>query len=122
MALGKEIGSFSFKLTSVSYAGPEGSAQLNVDGKADRYGTVLGTLVLSGAPGAKNGSASWRGEGFLENGEVVAGTGEGSWQEIGKHKWRTRMIIRVSDGEIFASDGQLDLASRSYTGKNLEWS
>src|SRR5262245_20311296 len=81
MALGKEIGSFSFKLTSVSYAGPEGSAQLNVDGNADRYGTVLGTLVLSGAAGAKNGSASWRGEGFLENGDVVAGTGEGSWQK-----------------------------------------
>ena len=52
---------------------------------------------------------------------MVAGTGEGSWQEIGKHRWWTRMVIRVSDGEIFASDGQLDLASRSFTGKNLEW-
>jgi len=121
MAFGKEIGDFSFKITSVSYDGDAG-ARLNVDGTATSYGTVLGTVALSGEPGASGGSASWSGQGFLDGGEVVSAMGEGTWEELGQHKWRTRMIIQVSDGQTFASDGQLDLASRSFKGKNLEWS
>jgi hypothetical protein len=122
MALGKEIGDFSFKLTSVSYPGDDPTALINVDGTATGYGTVLGTLTLRGEPGAKGGPASWRGDGFLDDGEMVHGIGHGTWEEIGHHKWRTRMIIAVSDGQTFASDGELDLATRSFSGKNLEWS
>lgn len=122
MAIGKEIGQFSFKLTSVGYPGDDPSAQLNVDGTATGYGTVLGTLTLRGEPGAKGGPATWRGDAFLDSGEMVHGVGHGVWEEIGRHKWRTRMIISVTDGQTFASDGQLDLATRSYSGKNLEWS
>ena len=121
MALGKEFGDFSFKITSVGYS-EDGTAQINLDGTATSYGTVLGTLTLRGEPGAKRGTATWRGDGFLENGDVVQGAGEGSWEEIGRHEWRTRLVVSVSDGETFASDGRLDLASRTYTGKNLEWS
>jgi hypothetical protein len=121
MALGKEIGDFSFKITSTSYEGDAG-VRIDVDGTATNFGTVLGSIAISGEPGAQSGSASWRGQGFLDNGEVVTGRGEGTWEALGQHKWRTRMIISVSDGQTLASDGQLDLASRSFTGKNLEWS
>lgn len=120
MALGKEIGEFSLKVTSVSYDA-DGSARLNCDGTATSFGTVLGTLVLRGQPGAKVGTASWRGDAFLENGEQRQATGEGSFTELGRHQWRTRMVICISDGQTFASDGKLDLASRSLSGKNLEW-
>jgi hypothetical protein len=53
---------------------------------------------------------------------MLHGVDHGTWEEIGSHEWRTRMIISVSDRQTFASGGQLDLASRSYSGKNLEWS
>lgn len=120
MALGKELGEFSFKITSVAYT-EEGAAHLSVDGTATSYGTVLGTLILKGEPEATTGTAKWIGEGFLDDGKVVRGTGDGTFEEIGKHLWRTRLIISVSDGATFASDGRVELASRSYTGKNLEW-
>ena len=122
MAIGKEIGQFSIKSTSVSYAEDGGSVQINCEGTATKYGTVVGTLILRGEPGAKSGRLSWRGQGFLENGETVIGTGEGSWEAMAKHKWRTRMIVTTSDGGCHASDGHLDLATRTLTGKMLEWS
>lgn len=122
MALGKKIGDFSFKMTSVSYGGEDAIVEINCDGTADGFGTVLGTLTLCGEPGGKSGPARWRGDGFLESGEVVQAVGSGTWEELGKHQWRTRMVISVSDGQTFASDAKLDLASRSFTGVNLEWS
>lgn len=121
MALGKEIGEFSLKSTSTSYAEDGVTVRIDLDGKATGYGTVLGTLTMRGEPGAKSGSCSWRGQGFLEGGDTVIGSGEGTWEEIGKHKWRTRLVVATSDGRTHASDGQLNLEGRSLTGKMLEW-
>ncbi len=121
MALGKVTGNFSLKITSISYSDDSGT--VNCDGTADNFGTVLGTLTFSASePGAQNGGLSWRGEAYLENGEVLRAVGEGNFEALGNHKWRTRLVITVSDGQIFASDGVLDLEKRSLTGKNVEWS
>ena len=121
MALGKEIGNFSCKITSISYS--EDGATVNCDGTADNFGTILGTLTFQASePAAQSGAASWRGEAYLENGDVVGVLGEGGFEALGNHKWRTRLVISISDGQIFGSDGLLDLAKRSLTGKNLEWS
>ena len=120
MAIGKEIGDFSLQTITTSYA-EEGGVQVNLDGTATGYWTVLGTLIFRGEPGAKTGSLTWRGQGFLDNGDTIAGEGQGTWQEIGKHKWRTRLIVRTSDGGCHASDGHLDLKSRTLVGKMLEW-
>ena len=122
MAIGKEIGEFSLKSTTVSYSEDGGSVQLNCEGTGTNYGAVLGTMTFRGEPAAKSGKLSWRGQGFLENGETVTGTGEGNWEEMGKHKWRLRLIVTTSDGGCHASDGHLDLATRTLTGKMLEWS
>ena len=122
MALGKEIGQFSLKATSTRYSAEGAGVEIDLDGTATGYGTVLGTLHLRGEPGAKGGTCSWRGQGFLENGETVIGVGEGTWQEIGKHQWRTRMVVTTSDGNTHGSDGRLNLDGRSLSGKMLEWS
>jgi hypothetical protein len=122
MAIGKEIGEFSLKSTSTSYAEEGGVVSISCDGTATGYGTVLGTLTFRGEPGAQSGPLSWRGQGFLESGETVAGSGQGTWELIGKHKWRTRLIVATTDGRCHASDGLLDLQSRTLAGKMLEWS
>ncbi len=122
MAIGKEIGDFKLKSTNTSYAEEGGSVKIDLDGTATGYGTVLGTLTFRGEPGAKTGALSWRGQGFLDNGETIAGAGQGTWESMGKHKWRTRMIVTTSDGGCHASDGHLDLKTRTLTGKMMEWS
>jgi hypothetical protein len=122
MAIGNEIGKFTLKSITSTYPLEGGSVQVNLDGKATGYGTVIGTLTFRGEPGAKSGSLSWRGEGFLDSGEVVIGAGEGIWEEAGKHKWRTRLIVSTSDGKSHASEGQLDLKTRTLSGKMMEWS
>jgi hypothetical protein len=122
MAMGEEIGRFTLKSVTTTYALEGGSVQVNLDGTATGYGTVLGTMTFKGEPGAKSGPLSWRGQGFLTTGETVTGAGEGVWEESGKHKWRTRLIVNTSDGKCHASDGVLDLKKRTHSGKMLAWS
>jgi hypothetical protein len=122
MTTGQVLGKFSLKSITTTYPLEGGSVQVNVEGSATGYGTVFGTLTFRGEPGAKSGALSWRGQGFLPSGETVIGSGEGHWQESGKHKWRTRLIVSTSDGNCHASDGVLDLKSRTLSGKMLDWS
>ena len=49
-------------------------------------------VTLRGEPGAKSGLCSWRGQGFLENGEVSTGAGQGTWEELGNNR---RALIGV---------------------------
>ncbi len=122
MAIGKEIGKFTLKSITTRYTLEGSSVEVNLDGTATGYGTVLGTLTFRGEPGAKSGALSWRGQGFLETGDTVTGFGEGTWEEAGKHKWRTRLIVSTSDGKSHASEGLLDLKTRTLSGKMFDWS
>ncbi len=122
MALGKVIGDYDLKITSVDHAEDGSAATVNVEGSATGFGTVLGTCIFHGGAPEKMGSCSWRSQAFLDNGEQTQGSGEGTWDEAGKHQWRVRLLLRSSDGQIIASDGTLDLASRTMKGKILEWS
>ncbi len=120
MALGKEIGNFSLKITSTGFH--EGDVFVNCDGTADNFGTVLGTMTfVGGDPNAQNGALKWRGNSFPDNGEALNAVGEGSFEALDNHRWRTRLVITTSDGQIFASDGVLVLKDRAITGKTLEW-
>ena len=123
MAVGKQIGEFSLKSTSLTYSAT-GTGQANFEGSVKGEGLtgpVLGTLTATGAPGAKSGTCSWAGTSYLDNGEETGGKGEGTWEKIGTHKWRIRAVVYLSDGRTVASDGVLELATRSYTGTIFEW-
>lgn len=122
MALGKAIGDYDLKMTSVDHAEDGSTIKCNFEGPATGFGTVLGTMIFRGGAPDKAGACSWRSQAFLENGEQSQGAGEGTWDEVGKHQWRVRLLIRTTDGQIIASDGNLDLASRTLKGKILEWS
>jgi HEAT repeat protein len=87
----------------------------------DGFGTVEGTMTVTGEPGARSGKVSFRAAAFLDDGKIINGTGEGTWETVGKHKWRIRGINYV-DGRTFASDGELELATQSFSGKIFEWS
>jgi hypothetical protein len=120
MAKGKQIGEFSLKFTSFTLTpGPAGSTviQGNCEGPVTGFGTVLGTLT---AVGGKGGTLSWCGAGYLDNGDQVSAIGSGTYESSGKHHWRAQMFMQISDGSSIVSEGEIDLATRSLTGKNFE--
>jgi hypothetical protein len=117
MASGKEIGEYSVKFTSFTLTpGPAGSIliQGNYEGTATGYGTVLGTLT---AVGGKSGTLSLCGMNYLDNGDQLLANGSGTYESIAKHRWRTQILVQVSDGRTVPIEGEVDLASRSWTGK-----
>ncbi len=122
MALGKELGSYELKQTGVRYADDGSQVTIDCDGTATGFGTVLGSLIIQAEAGSTRGTCSWRGGSFQDNGERSAATGEGTWEDCGTNQWRVRLIVCTSDGQTFATDGVLDLASRSLNGKLLDWS
>lgn len=125
MTVGKAVSEFSMTSTGVTVTALEGGGganHVNLEGTATGFGTVVGTLTfIADAPGAKCGTTSWLGAGYLEDGDIRQGSGEGVYEENGKHKWRVRSIVRIDDGSVLLSDGELSLEGRSYKGKLYEW-
>jgi hypothetical protein len=125
MAKAKKSGEFSFKSTGVSYMetqGGGGANQVNLEGSATGYGTVLGTLTFyADAPGSQTGQTSWVGTAYLDNGDLVTGSGEGFFESSGKHKWRVRSVMRTSAGDLLLTDGVVSLDGRSYKGTLTRW-
>lgn len=121
MASRKAVGEFSFKAITVAYSpGPAGSvlAQVNWEGTATGFGAVFATATYVGGP--KGGSYSECGVAYLDNGDSVTGIGQGTTESSGKHQWRTKGFMQISDGRRIASEGEINLASRSWKGTLFE--
>lgn len=122
MAKGNELGTFSSTTTSVTYLpGPAGSTiiQANYEGTASGFGTIGGTGSFVG--GGKGGSLSYCGAAYQENGEVLLANGTGTYESSGTHHWRTQTILHLSDGNVLYSEGEIDLATRVWSGKVFAW-
>jgi hypothetical protein len=117
-------GEFSFKLTGIGHSKTADGA-VNIDthweGTATGFGAVFGTLSVIRPMNSfdeTTGSCSWVGQAFPEDGTVVGGIGQGTWkQEEGKHKWTISAEVEISNGDRLRSEGEIDLAARSYTGR-----
>jgi hypothetical protein len=123
MASGKQIGEFSFKFTTfVNSPGPAGDVhrQVTWEGTATGFGTVFDTVTYAG--GSKAGTFSECGFAFLDNGDFLHGIGQGTYESKGKHMWHTAGFMQISDGRRIATDGEIDLAGRSWKGKLFEMS
>ena len=127
MALGKEIGQFSYKsISSTISAGPGTAMTLETNfegtGKGPAgEGTDFGTLTLVVEAGATSGTWTWCGVGFLKGGGGVGVRGHGTWQGSGPNKWKYRGTAQDSAGNLSAVESEFDLATRTLTGKSYEW-
>ena len=120
MAEGKSAGEYSLKFTSLTITpGPAGSVitQGNCEGTATGLGTILGTGTFVGG---KSGTWSWCSQAYLDNGDQISAGGSGTYESSGKHRWRTMGFHPQSDGRELISEGEIDLAKRSWTGKLFE--
>ena len=120
MASRKPVGEFSFKFITITcIPGPAGSVlnQTTWEGTASGFGAVFTTVTYVGG---KSGSYSECGTAFLDNGDGLSGIGQGTYESNGKNKWHTAGFMQISDGRRIASEGEIDLASRSWKGKLFE--
>ena len=127
MAMGKELGDFKFNTTSFGYSPGDGGAEtvaMNMEGSLDGAAgklTALGTLTGSPNTAATSGSYTWLGRDFAADGTTRVATGGGFFTASGKGTWAMRGYVLWSDGSGAGIEGELNLASRSLTGKAYEW-
>jgi hypothetical protein len=123
MASGKQIGEFSFKFTTfINSPGPAGDVhrQVTWEGTATGFGTLFVTTTYAG--GSKGGTFSECGTAFLDNGDFLHGIGQGTYESTGKHMWHIVGFMQISDGRRISSEGEIDLAERTWKGKLFEMS
>ena len=118
------IGEFSLKHIGNTYGtNSDGDVTVSVNwqGEASGFGTVWGTLVSSNAlsdSNATSGEVKWVGEAFLDDGSVLGGIGNGTWEKPeNEHVWKLIVHVDLSNGEKHRSEGSIDLESLMYTGK-----
>ncbi len=124
MPVGKEIGKFDGKFTSVRQCavnGEEGIVEGSYTAKVsgELKGTAVGTLTFTGLN--SRGTISDLGTGYLDAGEAVPYKGHGVYWS-GKHgAWETRAGVVMGD-QVFVAEGQITLADGvfSFSGKLFE--
>ena len=124
MSIGKELGACSYTATSMTLIeNADGSRthQINYEGTAAGYGTVLATMRVHVPPNATFGRGDWSAAAYLESGGQATGRAEIVWSELGRHQWRIRGFNLVSDGAVILSDGVIDLATRTFKGTLYAW-
>ena len=121
--IGDPIGSYAYAINTVSVVDVDGERRLIVEcsGAAEEYEQVLATATFHNVDSdQRSGTAIWRAVGFRK-GEMITDTAVGIWSLESPHRWRFRAISNVSDGEIFAGDGIVDTAAKTFKGTMLEW-
>ena len=116
-------GEFSFKAITITYSqGPVGVvAQANWEGTVSGFGSVFSTVTYSGGP--KGGSYSLCERAFMDDGDMLSAIGQGTYEAVGKHRWRTRGVVEISDdGRRFRVEGEIDIHARSWKGTFSELS
>jgi hypothetical protein len=107
----------AYKITSVTFTpGPANSvlAQVNFEGTAPGYGTVLGTnMFVVGKSGTYSGCSAC----YLDNGEISTYTSRGTYESNGHHKWHLQEVGQFSDGQTVAVEAEIDLAARTMITK-----
>ena len=120
------VGEFAHRHTGNSYSrNADGTivASSNWEGTASGFGAVFGTLsVPLPEGGAKSGTCTWIGQAYPEGSPWVSGAGDGTWEQIeDKYRWRLHFpAIEISSGERLRCEGEIDLATRTFTGQMFD--
>lgn len=124
MAVGKEIGLFEMKSTSITLEAARGrvtSAQVNFEGdiSGEFACTALATMTVESSDG-QDGTYTICARCFMQDGEVLDAVGEGKTTSTGGQRWTVAGVAKMSNGRATAVKGEIDLARRTYTGRLFE--
>jgi hypothetical protein len=76
-------------------------------------------LTLSCTPG-KSGRYTTYETSYLNNGDIITTKGTGSFESSGIHLWRIQADVICSHGRTLHTEGEMELASRTWNGKVFE--
>ncbi len=128
LALGKQIGEYSGKLTSLTWEDGPGTATTshgNIEGTVTGElgeGTYALTQMAVAEAGAQSGTWSQVGFVGMQDGTGVSFRANGTWEATGANKWRYRGTGHLSDGGSYATEFEGEWATRTWAGKLYEWS
>ena len=124
MTVGKQIGTFEMKSTSVSLIHNKGdvlTTKLNLEGRVsgEVESEALATMTIESADG-KDGTYTVCARYFMPDGSIMDAWGEGETISQEGHNWRVAGIADRSNGDHIAVQGLIDLAKRSFEGRIFE--
>lgn len=124
MTVGKEIGTFDMKSTSVTLAPGTGEfLTIHMNFEGDVAGEIecraIATMTVESNDG-KNGDYKLCVRRFLNDGEILDAVGEGKTVLDGKHTWSVAGITEIAGRRTWAVQGKIDLEKRSFIGKMFE--
>lgn len=117
MPVGKEIGKFEAKFTSVRTVDIQGD-QIVTEGdymgkvSGELAGTVTGTATFSGT--SERGTMSTLSVGYLDAGGALPGKGQGVYWAGGNAQWETRGAFMLPEG-MLVGEGQIALKNGEFT-------
>ena len=123
MPLGKEIGEYSGKFTSIRIAEIDGEERV-IEGNYEAEitgqmtGTVTGTITFTGTN--DRGTTADKGVGYLASGESIVGQGHGVYWLTKPGVWETRAATTLSSGQTLVGEGTIQLDGLSTKGKIFE--
>ncbi len=126
MASGKQIGNYLGRTTSTTISPGPGNAitlQANVEGtgSGDRGEfTYALTYSVEMEPEAKSGTFSQCGLVNMKDGTRVGFRNQGTWEESSAGKISNQGTGQLSDGTTYATEFEVDLTTRTWTGKLYE--
>ena len=108
---------YSFNWNTITFTESEDTitATINLEGTAEGFGIVLGTLKVYGA-GTPSGTYEFLGVSFPEAGEQVIGRGIGEWRQVAPHRWESSQTTTLSTGDTVKGEGVFDLPNRTWSG------
>ena len=122
--MSEPLGDFAHRHMGTSYSAREGGvvSESDWEGVATGYGAIFGSLIVDVPDGATGGSVQWVGQAFPEDGAFLNASGKGTWEQVeGAHRWTISIpVLEVSNGDRLRCEGQIDLATRTFTGQMYE--
>ena len=106
---------FSWNTITFSESGGELTATINLEGTAEGFGTVMGTLSAHGA-GTPSGTYDLLCVSFPESGEQVIARGTGEWRQEAGDRWISNGSAELSNGDTIKADGVFLLQERTWSG------
>ena len=123
MPQGKELGEFNFKSSAVrviALDGDERTIEISVEGEVTGQlsATVLDTVTFRGTD--DRGSYAEKAVGYLGSGDAASSEGAGVYWLTKPGEWETRGVVQLDLGQKLISEGRVELATRTWSGKIYE--